>query len=413
MPTIGLSGSASFSSRPHEIVAKVSKTATASANATALEAWVAALGAHASTYGAGAVGVIPPIAFSFNGPVTMPNMATGCNLAIHAEGAKMTYTGTGAAFSTPMPSSASDAESKNDVRDMWRWYGGRLVGPSAAGSTGFEWNAVSRMAMHGVNVSGFEENIRVRFGLHFYAHQLVSWNALEYGLRVEVTGSADWSGASPANAASNMTRLDLCRFLATPGQTAQVRIANSSCRLYDTTFEGSDPEIDLDFYNANTANLAMVSTGMHVEHNPTVAAVRIQTMHDAEVDFAYATPDGTAPLVKVVDAALVAVGRTGYPVAGQSSSVAMFETPDGDTFSGSATRWVFAPGSHGGVQPQNTGLWVDGRRPQALYAVGFPEGEASAYTLMSGYAAQGGTVNDLNFHLGKLRTGSTVVGTQS
>lgn len=410
MPTIRLSGSASLASRPHEIVAKVSKTATASANATALEAWVAALEAHASTYGAGAVGVIPPIAFSFNGPVTMPNMATGCNLAIHAEGAKMTYTGTGAAFSTPMPSSASDAESKNDVRDMWRWYGGRLVGPSAAGSTGFEWNAVSRMAMHGVNVSGFEENIRVRFGLHFYAHQLVSWNALEYGLRVEVTGSADWSGASPANAASNMTRLDLCRFLATPGQTAQVRIANSSCRLYDTTFEGSDPEIDLDLYNVNTANLTMVSTGMYVEHNPTVAAVRINTSHDAEVDFAYAQPDGTAPLIQVVDASLVTVGRTGYPVADQLISNAMFETPAGDGFSGSATRWVFGPGSHGGIQPQNAGLWVGGRLPKALYAVGFPSGDAAAYQILSNYNSR---IDDLHMASGKLLTGATVVGTQS
>ena len=85
----------------------------------------------------------------------------------------------------------------------------------------------------------------------------------------------------------------------------------------------------------------------------------------------------------------------------------------GDTFSGSATRWIFLPQSyHAGVDPTQAALWVDGRLPKAVYADGvFPSGEASSYVFMSGYSSR---IDNLNFSQRvSFIAGTTIIGTQT
>lgn len=392
----------------------VDSSASATAQTAGFQAWANAMRATHLARTSGVVGVIPPYRYTLNGPVTLPEMASGMPLTVRAEGAAFAVAA-GASnvslFKTALPSSAADAANKASGRDTWRWYGGSFFNNSSAGNRALELNAAVRMTVDGIYAENFEEQIRARACVHLHLHgiHMKAGPQTLYDVRVEFA-SGDWTSGTPASAASHALLIDgNSRFYGHAAELAQVRVVDSECTIRDVTFEGGNPGLNIDYANTNTSALEAVFENMHAENFPTVASIQVATPHHVEIDYSFV--DGTSwtkPLVKVANANAITMRRTGYPYYGTGYA----GNPPFDTTADRDVVWIFRGSGLNKIDPTIASVWAGGLLPnnQGIFA---SEIASNGGRIFLSHDAQAGahviTVNAA----GKLLIDGTVVGTQT
>lgn len=418
MPTISLSGGSStvagaagvgvFDATRYGLTHAADDSA-ATTNTTAMQDVIDDMVDWMNSRVCGATLLIPPGRYVFNGGASFPSV-NAFPITVMAYGARFRYPSTGtvgentAMFSTPLPTDNDDAETQNDLRNRWRWFGGDFDARSRSGSTIFDWNAVSRMKFSDVHIQNVATGIRARFCLHLRVQDSQFTSCSTYGAHVEEDN--DWSGGTESNAAGHGFIVDNCRFYQSNGALAGVRVAHSEFTVRDSTFEGGNPVTNVDFENGNTSCLTSSVQNLHCENTPTDSHVRVDSLHGFDVDFNHVV---SGVRVNAVAASVVNVHRLGYPAYGPGDTVA----PILKTAAGIRWRFTEGAGTYGGMAPLKTGLWVDGAVPHItglLYGGSNSDGNASRlYLGGSSIFASGGKL-----YIDDGAGGSaTVVGTQS
>lgn len=336
----------------------------ASANVTALQAVFNQAATVSAARSHGMKVVIPPGRYVLSSTgVTIPRFPSG-PLFVESEAVKFRFpngTTNATMFKTALPTDGDDAELANDQQDQWEWKGGLFDCRGGAGTRAFEWNAVSRLTFSKVMISNAAEGVRARFCLHYHMFDSVVINCSSYGVRIEEDG--DWTGGTPASAASNGTILDNVRFYGASGQLAQLRIAHSGHIIDNCTFEGTSPLINVDITDGNTSTLSSIMRNVHCENSPTTAHLQLDVYNEYQADWQYVN---SGKLVKVIQARHVVLDRLGYPdmPTGYTGSP-RFEAGDANT------KWTFRGGAlGGGVDPFVAALWEGGTIPTSMISYG-------------------------------------------
>lgn len=117
--------------------------------------------------------------------------------------------------------------------------------------------------------------LMMKFCLMARVEQCFFLNCKTYGA---VARNGDWTGATTSNSQSNVTVFSQCKFGGKAGQTAQLFIrASAACRVENTVFEGTGPEINVMFRAIASVNVKSFHVrNIWLENSPTVAHYSIE-----------------------------------------------------------------------------------------------------------------------------------------